>query len=69
MTKALLIIDIQNDYFKTGKWNLLDLKKRFKMLKRYLNFLEIKIQVSSICSIVSSKPNRDLFSPDAQGLK
>jgi nicotinamidase-related amidase len=36
MTKALLIIDIQNDYFENGKWNLLDLKKRFKMLKRYL---------------------------------
>jgi nicotinamidase-related amidase len=60
MTKALLIIDIQNDYFENGKMELVGSEKRFKMLKRYLNFLEIKIQVSSIY-IVSSKPNRDLF--------
>jgi hypothetical protein len=45
MTKALLIIDIQNDYFENGKWNLLDLKSSSKTI---LEFLEIKIQVSSI---------------------
>jgi nicotinamidase-related amidase len=27
---ALLIIDIQNDYFENGKWNLLDLKSDSK---------------------------------------
>jgi nicotinamidase-related amidase len=47
MTKALLIIDIQNDYFENGKMELVGSEKRFK-LKRYLNFLEIKIQVSSM---------------------
>jgi hypothetical protein len=44
-------------------------EKAIQNAKTILEFFRNKIQVSSICTIVSSKPNRDLFSPDAQGLK
>jgi nicotinamidase-related amidase len=48
MTKALLIIDIQNDYFENGKMELVGSEKRFK--KTILEFFRNKIQVSSICN-------------------
>jgi translation initiation factor 2 gamma subunit (eIF-2gamma) len=67
MTKALLIIDIQNDYFENGKMELVGSEKAIQNAKTILEFLEIKIQVSSMYIVVV--PNRDLFSPDAKVLK
>jgi hypothetical protein len=44
MTKALLIIDIQNDYFETGNGTCWIWKSDSN--ERYLNFLEkIKIRI------------------------
>jgi nicotinamidase-related amidase len=48
MTKALLIIDIQNDYFENGKMELVGSEKAIQNAKTILEFLEIKIQVSSM---------------------
>jgi len=67
--KALLIIDIQNDYFEGGKNTLKNSLEASERAKKILEkFRNEKLPVIHI-QHVSSRPNATFFLPNTQGVK
>jgi nicotinamidase-related amidase len=69
MARALLIIDIQNDYFKNGKMELVGSKKASENAKILLEkFRNENLTVIHIQHVATS-PTATFFLPDTEGVK
>lgn len=69
MIKALIIIDIQNDYFKNGKMELVGSEKASKNAKTILEFFrDKKLPIVHIQHIAIS-PTATFFLPNTEGVK
>jgi nicotinamidase-related amidase len=69
MAKALLIIDIQNDYFKNGKMELVGSEKASKNAKLLVEkFRNENLTIIHIQHVATS-PNATFFLPNTEGVK
>lgn len=69
MIKALIIIDIQNDYFENGKMELVGAEKASKNAKTILEFFrDKKLPIVHIQHIATS-PAATFFLPNTEGVK
>lgn len=69
MIKALIIIDIQNDYFENGKMELVGSEKASKNAKTILEFFrDKKLPIVHIQHIATS-PAATFFLPNTEGVK
>jgi len=69
MTKALIIIDIQNDYFENGKMELVGAEKASKNAKMILEFFRDKNLPIVHMQHIATSPTATFFSPDTEGVK
>ncbi|MFQ3173261.1 MAG: nicotinamidase-related amidase [Flavobacterium sp.] len=69
MIKALLIIDIQNDYFENGKMELVGSEKASKNAKAMLEFFRDKNLPIVHMQHIAASPTATFFSPDTDGVK
>jgi nicotinamidase-related amidase len=69
MIKALIIIDIQNDYFENGKMKLVGSEKASKNAKTILEFFrDKKLPIVHVQHIAIS-PTATFFLPNTEGVK
>lgn len=66
--EALLIIDVQNDYFKNGRCELYQPEKALMAIKKLLHYFRTKkSSVNYIQHIVPE--NADFFAPNTEGVE
>jgi nicotinamidase-related amidase len=69
MTKALIIIDIQNDYFENGKMELVGSEKASKNAKTILEIFRAKNLPIVHIQHIATSPTATFFLPDTEGVK
>jgi len=69
MTQALIIVDIQNDYFAGGKMELVGAKEAAKEAARLLRAFRDKGAPIFHIRHVSTRPGATFFLPDTEGVK
>lgn len=69
MSKALILIDIQNDYFKDGRMALIGMEEAALQARRLLDlFREKSVPIYHIQHI-SIRPDATFFLPGTEGVK
>ena len=69
MERALLVIDMQNDYFPGGKMELVGIEEAAKIVDQLLTiFRDRKLPILHIQHI-ATKPGATFFLPDSEGVK
>lgn len=69
MTKALLLVDIQNDYFKGGKMELLGMEEAAIHARTLLDLFREKSLPIYHVQHISTRPNASFFLPGTEGVK
>jgi nicotinamidase-related amidase len=67
MAKALIIVDIQNDYFENGKMELFGSEKASENSKAILKFFRDKNLPIVHMQHIATSPTATFFSPDTEG--
>lgn len=67
MSKALIIIDIQNDYFVDGKMPLIDSDKAGESARLILDKFRLEKSPVVFMQHIASKPSATFFLPDTKG--
>ncbi len=68
MKEALLLIDIQNDYFPGGKMELVDMEEAVKKVAELLKTFRTLDKPIFFIKHLSKKPNATFFIPGTQGI-
>lgn len=68
MKEALLLIDIQKDYFPGGKMELIDMEKAVKKAAKLLKTFRTLDQPTFFIKHLSKRPNATFFVPGTQGM-
>jgi nicotinamidase-related amidase len=69
MTKALIIIDIQNDYFENGKMELVESEKASKNANTILEIFRAKNFPIVHIQHIATSPTATFFLPNTEGAK
>src|SRR3990167_2100810 len=69
MTTALLLIDIQNDYFPNGKMELFEMDRATANVSKLLGVFRNKELPIYHIQHISNRPNATFFLPDTDGVK
>lgn len=67
MKKALILVDIQNDYFQGGKYELFEPEQAAKQAKELLDFFRLNRLPIVHVRHISLSPNASFFLPDSVG--
>lgn len=69
MTKALLLVDIQNDYFRGGKMELLNMETAVLQARTLLKLFREKSLAIYHIQHISIRANATFFLPESEGVK